>query len=64
MNGGASGNSGGGRCSDKQAIMIQKRIDSAGINEREFLEHFQVQAIADLPWQKVDAALQWITSAR
>jgi len=48
----------------KQAAMLQKRIDSGGINEREFLEHFKVQAIADLPWQSVDAALQWITSAR
>lgn len=63
MNGGASGG-GGGKCSVKQAAMLQKRLDGAGINERDFLEQFKVQAIADLPWQSVDAALQWITSAR
>lgn len=61
----SGGNGGGtGKCSDKQAAMLRKRLESSGIAEEDFLQQFEVQAIADLPWKQVDSALQWITNAR
>jgi hypothetical protein len=56
------GSGGGGKCTERQALMIGKKLDTAGIPENEFFEKFGIQAIADLPFGKVDEALRWIDS--
>lgn len=51
---------GGGKCTERQALMISKKLETAGLPESEFFEAFTVEAIADLPFGKVDEALKWI----
>lgn len=52
----------GGKCTERQALMISKKLETAGLPESEFLEAFKVEALADLPFGKVDEALKWIAS--
>ena len=59
----SSGNGGGGRCTEKQAAMVGRKLDESGIREADFLTQFNVNAIAELPFGKVDEALQWIAHA-
>lgn len=58
-----SNGGGTGKISEKQSKLIFARMDAAGIPENEFLQKFQVQAIADLPWKQMDNALAWIAQA-
>jgi hypothetical protein len=60
--GGQSNGQGGGRCTDKQAKLIGMKLDNAGIPENEFLQHFKVNAIAELPFARVNDALAWIAN--
>lgn len=59
----SNGNGGTGRCSEKQAKLIGARLDAAGVPDNEFLRHFAIGAIAELPFGKVDEALHWIAGA-
>jgi hypothetical protein len=56
-----NGGNGGGRCTEKQAAMVARKLDEAGIREADFLTQFNVNAVAELPFAKVDEALQWIS---
>jgi hypothetical protein len=54
---------GTGRCTGPQATMLKKRIDNAGIPEREFYRKFEVSSVEELPFTKVDEAVAWIRGA-
>lgn len=58
-----SNGGGGGRCTEKQANLIGIKLDHAGIPENEFLHKFQVNTIAELPFAKVNEALDWIKNS-
>lgn len=60
-NGNGNGN-GGGRCTEKQALMILKRLDVSGLPENHFLARFEIGAVAELPFKRVDEALQYIAN--
>jgi hypothetical protein len=53
----------GGHCTERQAKLISVKLDQAGIPEIELFEHFSVQAVADIPFGKVNDALAWIAKA-
>jgi hypothetical protein len=48
------------RCTQKQAGLVMKRMDDAGVGAKEFCEHFGVAQVADLAFERVDEALRWI----
>lgn len=52
---------GNGRCTEKQANMLRSKLDASGIPENEFFRRFSVDAIEELAFANVDAALQWIS---
>lgn len=45
---------------EAQQKLIGVKMDEAGIPENAFLEHFQVATIAELPFERVNEALQFI----
>jgi len=55
-----SNGGGSGKVSEKQVKLLHARLDNAGIPENEFLARYNVQSVADLPWNKMDEALAWI----
>lgn len=61
--GSGQGSGGGnGRCTEKQVKFITMKLDQSGIPDNEFLAHFEIGAIAELPFAKVNEALQWIAN--
>lgn len=48
------------RCTEKQLRLIRLRLDQAGIPENEFLHKFEIDRVEDLPFARVNDALQWI----
>ena len=58
-NGGGTGG-GNGRCTEKQVKLLGMKLDHAGIPPKDFLTHFKIADIAELPFAKVNEALQWI----
>jgi hypothetical protein len=58
-----SGNSGGGKATEKQAKLIYARMDAAGIPENELLTRYGIQSLNDIPFAKVDDALAWIAQS-
>lgn len=57
-----NGQGGGGRCTDKQAKLIAMKLDQSGIPENEFFARFEIGDFAELPFAKVNEALQWIAN--
>lgn len=55
-----SSGGGNGRCTEKQAGLVSLKLDQAGIPEREFLRQFGVASVLELPFARVNEALQWI----
>lgn len=51
---------GNDRCTAKQANLVGIRLDSAGIPPKDFLRQFGIAAIPELPFARVNEALQWI----
>jgi hypothetical protein len=54
---------GGNRCTERQAHLVSVKLDQAGILEKDFLRRFEIDAIADLPFDKVNDALHYIAGA-
>jgi len=52
--------SNGGACTEKQAGLLRKKLDNAGISAEEFCKRFEVESIAALPFDKVNDGLAWI----
>lgn len=52
---------GNGRCTEKQITMLRTKLDASGIPENEFFRRFSIDAIDELAFANVDAALQWIS---
>jgi hypothetical protein len=59
----ANGNGGDGRCTEAQVRLLRTRLNGAGIPEPDFLARFEINAVEDLPFAKVNDALQWIADA-
>lgn len=53
-------NNGNGRATKPQVGLLQRRLDHSGIPENEFLRRFEIGAVAELPFAKVDEALAWL----
>jgi hypothetical protein len=53
----------GGRCTERQAKWLSTKLDQAGIPDTEFFDRFGVQAVAEIPFGKVNDALAWIAKA-
>nr|PZN79866.1 MAG: hypothetical protein DIU56_05145 [Pseudomonadota bacterium] len=47
---------------ERQVKMLRVKLDQAGIPEDEFLQKFGISEITALPFAKVNAALQWIST--
>jgi hypothetical protein len=56
-----NGNAGGGRCTERQARLVGVKLDQAGIPENEFLKKFGIAALPELPFARVNEALQYIS---
>jgi hypothetical protein len=56
-------NGGRGFATEKQLALIERRLGDAGIDQREFLEQFAITSLADVPFAKVNEALDWIANA-
>lgn len=56
---------GGGRgfATEKQLALIERRLGDAGIEQREFLDQFDISSLAEVPFAKVNEALDWIANA-
>lgn len=61
-NGASSTGGGNGRCTDRQANLINVKLDQAGIAPNEFLKLFEINAVGELPFAKVNEALAWIAN--
>lgn len=51
-----------GRATEKQVKLVGVKLDNAGIPEVDFLRRFQISAIAELSFDKVNEALAWIAN--
>lgn len=49
-----------GRASERQVAMILAKLTDAGIDGAIFAKEFDLEQVSDLPWAKVDDALNWI----
>lgn len=47
---------------ERQVKMLRVKLDQAGIPEDDFLQKFGISEITSLPFAKVNAALQWIST--
>ena len=56
-------NDGRGFATEKQIGLIERRLGDAGIDQREFLEQFGITSLVDVPFAKVNEALDWIANA-
>lgn len=54
---------GRGFATEKQLALIERRLGDAGIEQRDFLEQFDISSIAEVPFAKVNEALDWIANA-
>ena len=45
---------------DRQVKLLRVKLDQAGIAESDFLERFDIEDLAALPFSKVNPALHWI----
>jgi hypothetical protein len=54
---------GRGLATEKQIGLIERRLGDAGIDQREFLEQFGIKSLVDVPFAKVNEALDWIANA-
>lgn len=54
---------GNGKATEKQIKLIGVKLEQAGIPEAELLKHFEIEALADLPFGKVNDALAWLAEA-
>lgn len=52
-----------GFATEKQIGLIERRLGDAGIDQREFLERFGIKSLVDVPFAKVNEALDWIANA-
>lgn len=52
--------SGDGKATEKQVGLIKMKVDQAGIREVDFLANFDIAAVDQLPFEKVNDALAWI----
>lgn len=59
-NGGASGPK---KATEKQVALLFRRLEENSVPAAQFNEHFGIKEVADLPIDKVDLALKWISSA-
>lgn len=59
-NGASNGN---GRCTERQANLVGVKLDQAGIPVNDFLDKFDINEIAELPFARVNDALQWISDS-
>lgn len=55
--------SGGGKATEKQVALVQRRLNDSGLPLNEFLQHFGIDDISALPFGKVDEALNYIKQA-
>lgn len=58
-----SGSAGSGKATEKQVALVKRRLNDSGLPENEFLQHFGIDDVANLPFGKVDEALNHIKQA-
>ena len=44
-----------------QIRVVQKALDRSKVNAEDFCKHFEIAALPDLPFVKINLALTWIT---
>lgn len=54
---------GQGKATPAQVKLLHARIDQSGVPENAFIRHFDIDSVAELPFGKVDDALQWLAGA-
>lgn len=54
---------GRGFATEKQLALIERRLGDAGVDQRDFLEQFNIASLAEVPFAKVNEALDWIANA-
>jgi hypothetical protein len=53
---------GRGFATEKQVMLIERRLDDAGIESRELCEHFEIDSLAQMPFSRVNEALDWVAN--
>jgi hypothetical protein len=55
---------GGGRgfATEKQVMLIERRLGDAGIQARDLCEHFEIQSLTEIPFARVNEALDWVAN--
>jgi hypothetical protein len=51
---------GNGFATEAQQKLLSVKIEQAGMPEKDFLDHFEITALAELPFNKVNDALAWL----
>ena len=51
---------GNGRASDKQIGLVQVKLNQAGLSAEDLCTAFELGALPDLPFKRVNEALEWI----
>lgn len=54
---------GGGKATEKQVALIERRLGDAGISNQELCEAFGIAAVVDVPFAQVNSVLDWIANA-
>ena len=54
---------GSGLATEKQQKLVSVKLSQAGIPESELFAHFEIAALTELPFNKVNEALAWIAEA-
>lgn len=57
------GSGGGGKVTQKQVAFLFRKMEDHSVSAAQFIEHFAIKEVADLPFEKMDAALKWIPTA-
>jgi hypothetical protein len=59
----STGGGGRGLATEKQVMLIERRLGDAQIDPRDLCEHFEINAVVEIPFGKVNEALDWISNA-
>ena len=54
---------GRGFATEKQVMLIERRCGDAGIDQRDLCDHFEINAISEVPFGRVNEVLDWIANA-
>lgn len=61
----STSSAGGGRgfATEKQVMLIERRLGDAGIESRELCEAFEIHALTEIPFGRVNECLDWIANS-